>query len=121
MMKNVKQNCQIHLNIDLLIESKLDVKAMGLVIEKVTQIDRLELYGSKSGACGVDEVGLEKGYEQMMLKYLKKDPESNGTPALGASFQQKKKDREEKTANLACNSKNGALTVFLFDGISQNV
>ena len=86
MMKNVKQNCQIHLNIDLLVESKLDVKAMGLVIEKVTQIDKLELYGSKSGACGVDEVGLEKGYEQMMLKYLKKDPESNGTPALGASF-----------------------------------
>ena len=56
-----------------------------------------------------------------MLKYLKKDPESNGTPALGASFQQKKKDREEKTVNLACNSKNGALTVFMFDGISQNV
>ena len=36
MMKNVKANCQLPLNIDLLTESKLDVKAMGLVIEKVT-------------------------------------------------------------------------------------
>lgn len=118
MMKYVKTNCQLHLNIDLLTESKLDVKAMGLVVEKVTQIDKLEVYGSKSGACGVDVAGLQKGYEQMMLTYLKKDSESQ---RAGATFQQKKKEREERAASRACNSKNGALTVFLFDGISQNL
>ena len=90
MMKNVKSNCQVLLNIDLLTESKLDLKAMGLVIEKVTQIDKIEIYGSKSGACGVDETGLEKGYEQIMLNHLKKEPESSRT---GATFQQKKRDQ----------------------------
>ena len=50
---------------------------MGIVIEKVTQIDKIELFGSKSGASGVDEASLEKGYEQMMLKYLQKNVESN--------------------------------------------
>ena len=71
MMRHVRPNCQVQIDIDKLMESNIDVKAMGLVIKQVTRIDSVEVYGGQSGCAGVDQLNIQKSYDSKLLKIEK--------------------------------------------------
>ena len=58
MLRHIRQNCLISIDIDKLMESNVDVKAMGLVIKQVTRIDAIEVWGGQSGSAGVDPISV---------------------------------------------------------------